>query len=253
MARGRGRHLPPKPHNCSSRALTGEPPSGWPSGTAGSVLGVAFSSRGAPVDSAIEQRRPAVAGLREAPEPPSNFTPPADAPQPPPPSRPQSAWPDESYRGWSGLWNRPPRAPAALARSGAAANRRRSHRRPWLAVTRGRPSAASTASITPTARKPLPPNEDTVGASGDMSGTASREGPPARCGADRREPRRLGQHDVESLSAEYSRPARPAPDRTTGGGRAPGGSPRARAGPRRPQPGRGGADAARGARASAGT
>lgn len=81
-----------------------DPAQGAPSAPAGSVASVRFTTRGAPVDSAITQRPPAPAGLREAPEPPSNFTPPAAAPQPPPPSsRPESAWPDESYRGWSGL------------------------------------------------------------------------------------------------------------------------------------------------------
>lgn len=54
------------------------------------------------MDSAIAQRPPALAGRREAPEPPRDLTEPAQA-QAPPPSKPESAWPDESYRGWSGL------------------------------------------------------------------------------------------------------------------------------------------------------
>ena len=77
---------------------------GAPSGATASVPCVRITTRRAPVDSsAIAQRPPAQAGLREAPEAPSNFTPPAASPQAPPPSKPESAWPDESYRGWSGL------------------------------------------------------------------------------------------------------------------------------------------------------
>jgi hypothetical protein len=54
------------------------------------------------VDIAIAERPSAPAGRREGSEPPGAVAVPAQAAEPPP-SKPDSAWPDERYRGWSGL------------------------------------------------------------------------------------------------------------------------------------------------------